>query len=135
MSPEEKARLEIDKKLNAAGWVIQDLKEIDITASLGVAVREFPTADGHEVDYALFVEGDPVGLIEAKEDNKGVGLTNDAHEQNMGYVKTGLKNHEDEKDELRFIYEATSILTQFTDLKDPEPRVREIFSFHRPETL
>ena len=135
MSPEEKARLEIDKKLNAAGWVIQDLKEIDITASLGVAVREFPTADGHEVDYALFVEGDPVGLIEAKEDNKGVGLTNDAHEQNMGYVKTGLKNHEDEKDELRFIYEATSILTQFTDLKYPEPRVREIFSFHRPETL
>lgn len=135
MSPEEKARLEIDKKLNAAGWVIQDLKEIDITASLGVAVREFQTADGHEVDYALFVDGDPVGLVEAKEDNKGVGLTNDAHEQNMAYVKAGLKNHEDEKEELRFIYEATSILTQFTDLKDPEPRVREIFSFHRPETL
>ena len=135
MSPEEKARLEIDKKLEAAGWVIQDLKEIDINASLGVAVREFQTADGHEVDYALFVDGTPVGLVEAKEDNKGVGLTNDAHEQNMGYVKAGLKNHEDEKDELRFIYEATSILTQFTDLKDPLPRVRDIYSFHRPETL
>ena len=135
MSPEEKARLEIDKKLEAAGWVIQDLSDINIHASLGVAVREFQTTDGHEVDYALFVDGTPVGLIEAKEDNKGVGLTNDAHEQNMGYVKTGLKNYEDEKDELRFIYEATSILTRFTDLKDPEPCTRDIFSFHRPETL
>ncbi len=135
MSPEEKARLEIDKKLEASGWVIQDLQDMNVFASLGVAVREFQTADNHEVDYALFVDGDPVGLLEAKEDNKGVELVNKAHQQNMDYVKVGLKHHEDEKDQLRFIYEATSIITQFTDLKDPEPRVRQIFSFHRPETL
>ncbi len=135
MTPEEKARQKIDKKLEAAGWTVQDKKDIDLYASLGVAVREFTTADNHEVDYALFIDGDPVGLVEAKEDNQGVNLTNNALEQNMGYVQVGLKNYEEEKDRLRFIYEATSIKTLFVDLKDPQPRTREIFSFHCPETL
>lgn len=135
MSPEEKARIEIDKKLEAAGWVIQDKKDIDLFASLGVAVREFNTADNNEVDYALFIDGNPVGLVEAKEDNKGLLLATEAAEQNMDYARKGLKHHEGENNELRFIYEATSIITQFTDLKDPDPRVRKIFSFHRPETL
>ena len=33
MSPEEKARLEIDKQLNNAGYVVQDLKDLDLTTS------------------------------------------------------------------------------------------------------
>ena len=81
MSPEEKARLEIDKKLDIAGWVIQDKKDIDLFSSLGVAVREFNTADNNEVDYALFIDGTPVGLVEAKEDNKGLLLATEAAEQ------------------------------------------------------
>ena len=35
-----------------------------------VAVREFPTSTG-PVDYALFVDGMPVGVVEAKKDEKG----------------------------------------------------------------
>lgn len=135
MSPEEKARKAIDKKLEDAGWVIQDLKDANIYKALGVAIREFPTSDGHEVDYALFVDGDPVGVLEAKPDYEGLHLKSVHDIQNMDYVRTGLKHHENNKGEMRFIYEATSILTQFTDLKDPEPRVRNLFSFHRPETL
>ena len=61
MTPEEKARCVIDDKLCQSGWVIQDLKRLNLTASLGVAVREFPTSTG-EVDYALFVDGKPVGV-------------------------------------------------------------------------
>ena len=53
MGPEEKARLEIDRKLTQAGWIIQDRKRLNLLAGLGVAVREFPTSTG-EVDYALF---------------------------------------------------------------------------------
>ena len=62
MSPEEKARQIIDQKLIQSGWIIQDTKQMNISASLGVAVREFPTSTG-EVDYALFVNGLPVGVI------------------------------------------------------------------------
>ena len=50
MSPEEKAILAIDQKLMQSGWVIQDTKQLNISASLGVAVREYPTSTG-EVDY------------------------------------------------------------------------------------
>ena len=74
MDPEAKARISIDAKLEAAGWLLQDLSEFDRTAAVGVAVREFRTKEGNEVDYALFVDGFPCGLIEAKENNKGVNL-------------------------------------------------------------
>ena len=73
MSPEEKARLAIDKKLKDAGWVIQDLREINLSAGLGVAVREYPTDSG-EVDYALFIAGEPCGVIEAKKDVEGLAV-------------------------------------------------------------
>ena len=36
---------------------------------------------------------------------------------------------------LPFRYESTGVLTRFTDTRDPKPRSRLIFSFHRPETL
>ena len=49
MTPEEKARLAIDEKLNQSGWVIQDMKRLNLSASLGVAVREFPTSTGGSI--------------------------------------------------------------------------------------
>lgn len=69
MTPEEKARLVIDEKLRQSGWVIQDMKKLNLSAALGVAVREFPTSTG-EVDYALFIDGKPVGVAEAKREEK-----------------------------------------------------------------
>ena len=93
MDPEAKARISIDAKLEAAGWVLQDRADFDRTASLGVAVREFRTNGGNEVDYALFVDGFPCGLIEAKEDNKGVNLAMETLGQNEGYQNEGLKGN------------------------------------------
>jgi len=37
---EDKTREAIDQKLEAAGWVIQDKKRLNLYESLGVAVRE-----------------------------------------------------------------------------------------------
>jgi type I restriction enzyme R subunit len=65
MSPEQKAREIIDRKLQEAGWTIQDVAQLNPSASLGVAVREFPTSTG-PVDYALFVDGKLVGVVEEK---------------------------------------------------------------------
>lgn len=65
MTPEQKARQIIDKKLEQSGWIVQDMKQLNLFAGLGIAVREFPTSTG-PVDYALFVDGTPVGIIEAK---------------------------------------------------------------------
>ena len=60
----------IDGKLEQLGWTIQDMSKLNLTASLGVAVCEFPTSTG-PVDYALIVEGKPVGVVEAKKTNLG----------------------------------------------------------------
>ena len=54
--------------------------------------------------------------------------------QAEGYAAAKLKWF-DNKKPLPFVYEATGTLTRFTDLRDPKPRSREVFSFARPETL
>lgn len=56
MKPEDKSRQIIDIKLIESGWLIQDMSSLNLTASLGVAIREFSTSTG-SVDYALFIEG------------------------------------------------------------------------------
>src|SRR4051794_29019556 len=65
LHPEQEARLAIDNALVAAGWLIQDRKDIDMTAGPGLAIREYPTKTG-PVDYMLFVEEQGAGTIEAK---------------------------------------------------------------------
>ena len=50
MTPETKARQQIDQKLEQAGWVIQDMKQLNLAAGMGVAVREYPTDSG-PADY------------------------------------------------------------------------------------
>ena len=132
MTPEEQARVVIDQKLQQSGWVIQDMKRLNLSVSIGVAVREFPTSTG-EVDYALFVEGAPIGVIEAKRSETGENITV-VEGQSARYAGSTLKYiHQDYT--IRFAYEATDKLVRFTDYKDIKFRSRTVFSFHRPETL
>ena len=43
-TPEHNARDQIDVQFRAAGWIIQDRSEMNLSAGLGVAVREFRMA-------------------------------------------------------------------------------------------
>lgn len=132
MTPEQKAREVIDKKLAQSGWVVQDRKQLNLLAGLGVAVREFPTSTG-PVDYALFVEGIPVGIVEAKKDAAGENITV-VEDQSSRYAHSTLKWVSVEY-QIRFAYEATGKLTRFTDYADQKYRSRTVFAFHRPEEL
>ncbi|MCL2093572.1 MAG: DEAD/DEAH box helicase family protein [Treponema sp.] len=132
MTPEQKARVEIDKRLSASGWLLQDKNEFNPAAATGVAVREFYTDTG-PVDYLLFVDRKPVGMIEAKKAEEGQNIT--THEkQSKRYIKSGIKWAVNGT-KICFAYEATSVITRFTDYSDEKARSREVFSFHRPETL
>jgi len=65
--PEQKARAQIDAALVAAGWIVQDRDEMNLSAGRGVAVREFKLTTGHGfADYLLFVDGKAMGVLEAK---------------------------------------------------------------------
>ncbi len=132
MTPETKAREKIDAKLVKAGWIIQDMCKINPMAALGVAVREYPTSTG-PVDYVLFIDGSPVGVIEAKKDDSGENITV-AESQSQRYANSTLK-YVNVEYRIRFAYEATSVITRFTDYDDKKYRSREVFSFFRPETL
>lgn len=132
MTPEQRAREVIDRKLLQSGWIIQDVKSLNPMAAMGVAVREFPTSTG-EVDYALFVEGVPVGVVEAKKSEAGEDITA-VEKQSARYANSSFKWVKCEY-HIRFAYEATDKLTRFTDYADIKYRSRKVFSFHRPETL
>lgn len=132
MKPEEQTRLKIDDKLIEVGYEIQDFKNFNPAASLGVAVREFPTNSG-PVDYLLFINKVPVGVVEAKRTEEGQNLVTVA-EQSLRYVKSGLK-YISNQPKLRFAYEATDIIVRFCDYADEKAKSREVFTFHKPEVL
>ena len=128
---EQIARDNIDKQIMAAGWVVQSKKQINLSAALGVAVREYQTDVG-PADYLLFVEKKPVGLVEAKKEDEGFRLTQ-VEDQSTEYANARLKYLNNAP--LSFVYESTGELTRFTDYRDLKPRSRPVFHFHKPETL
>lgn len=131
MMPEEKARQEIDGLLEMAGWAVQDYDQLSLGASLGVAVRESPLVSGF-VDYLLFIDWEAVGAIEAKPE--GTTLSG-VEEQPGGYLSGLPEEIPHSHDPLPFGYESTGAETFFVDSRDPIPRSRRVFAFHKPETL
>ena len=130
-NPEQIARDNIDRQLIACGWIIQSIKDVNLHRNIGVAVKEYLTDVG-PADYVLFVSGKPCGVIEAKREEEAHKL-NIHEDQTEGYAYAKLKHLKNEP--LPFVYLSTGDITRFTDFTDPKPRAREVFSFHRPETL
>src|SRR6266513_6027964 len=131
-SPEELARETIDKLLTACGWKVQDRKSINLAAAQGVAIREALLKDRDEVEYLLFVDGKAIGTIEAKPE----GYTLTGVEKQSGKYRKGLLDiYPKWREPLPFAYDSTGGETQFTNKLDPSPKSRNVFAFHRPETL
>src|SRR6185295_10454065 len=133
LTPEQRARERIDACFAESGWVVQNRDEIQLTAARGVAIRELPLRPGHgQVDYLLFIDELPVGVLEAKpEGHPLIGV----EPQTRLYAK-GLPFYLTAPVEpLPFLYRSTGALTRLTNLLDPKPRSRPVFQIHRPETL
>lgn len=133
-NPEQIARDKIDQMLVDAGWLVQSKDEVNLSAGKGVALRETNTESG-SADYILFVNSKAVGVIEAKAEDLGFKLLQ-VEEQSVRYSKDAIKigkfTLESEKP---FVYESTGTVTRFTDYRDPKPRGRNVFSFHKPSTI
>jgi type I restriction enzyme, R subunit len=131
MDPEDQARQKIDHMLIESGWVIQNKDQINLGEGLGVAVREYHTSNG-PVDYALFVDRNPVGVVEAKKEGFPLrGVT----EQSEKYLQGLEEKFPNTKIKPPLSYETTGGETLFADRRDPDYRSREVFTFHRPETI
>jgi type I restriction enzyme, R subunit len=132
-NPEAQARKEIDRLLQAAGWHVCGMKDANIHAKRGVALREFPLADGFGcADYLLYVDGKAAGVIEAKK----MGATLTGVELQSGKYSKGLPQSLPAwRRPLPFLYESTGAETHFTNGLDPEPKARNAFAFHQPTML
>ena len=130
-TPEALARKTIDALLGAAGWAIQDISTLNLSASRGVAVREMQSHGG-PADYILFVDGKALGIVEAKKE--GTTLSAVA-EQSARYTAAMKWISQRWADPLPFTYESTGVETNFRDQRDPDSRSRPVFAFHTPEHL
>lgn len=131
MTPEERARREIDRQLRQCGWIVQDRSELNISAGPGVAVREFPLPVG-EADYLLYLDASAAGVIEAKPEGHTLA---GVERQSSKYVSALPADVPAHRLPLPFCYETTGAVTQFTNLLEPDARSRQVFTFHRPEEL
>lgn len=131
MDPEDVARRNIDSMLERSGWIVQDRENLDLGASMGVAVREYPL--GKETcDYALFIDRHPAGVVEAKPEGwtlLGVTPQSDKYLEGLGNKFRHAPRPPP------FSYETTGIQTIFADRRDPDYRSRDVFTFHRPEAM
>jgi type I restriction enzyme, R subunit len=134
MSPqqESEARAEIDRLLEAAGWVIQDLGNVAIHVARGVVIREFPLPGHGFADYLFYIDGQAAGVIEAKK--KGTSLSG-VEIQAAKYTQGLPDSLPHWGNPLPFAYQSTGVETRFTNGLDPAPRARPVFAFHRPGVL
>lgn len=136
LNPEQRARVRIDAMLEAAGWVVLDYADADFAAGEGVAIREFMTPKG-PVDYLLVAERKVVGSLEAKKEGetlRQVEVQADRYADGFEELLR-TRNYPRYHDRLPFHYISTGTETLFTSRRDPIRRPREVFWFHRPETL
>jgi type I restriction enzyme R subunit len=131
--PEDKAREDIDRMLEKAGWNVQDIDHINISAQQGIAISDFPLKPGHGfADYILYIDGKAAGVIEAKKAGDtltGVEIQSDRYKNGLPDILPAWSRP------LPFCYQSTGVETRFTNGFEPDCRSRNVFSFHRPETL
>src|SRR3984957_2483790 len=131
-TPEQKARRAIDINLAAAGWLVQNCDEIDLTAGPGIAVREFQMKPGFGfADYLLYLDRKAVGAVEAKPEGTLTGV----EAQSAKYAAGLPDNLPAHRRPLPFLFESNGSVTYLTNGLDPLPRSRQVFNFPRPETL
>jgi type I restriction enzyme R subunit len=110
-----------------------DAANVNIHATAGVAIREFPLSPGHGfADYLLYVNGKACGVIEAKKEGatlRGVELQSGRYAHGLPSALPAWARP------LPFVWESTGVETHFTNGLDPEPRARPVFAFFRPELL
>ena len=132
MTPEELARIKIDKQLNNAGWDI--VSRLDYLPNTTVAIMEGLMQGNTESDYLLFVEGKAIAVIEAKKEDNALGevvaqqAENYAHKPQTWY---GLWF----PNLIPLVYLANGKKIYFKNMLDPDSDYEEISEFHTPKQM
>lgn len=132
MTPEEKARIKIDKQLRTAGWDIVSRNEyVPGTTS---AVKEGLMKGNTESDYLLFIDNKAIAVIEAKKEENPLG--DDVRAQAEGYAVTpqswyGLWH----KNLIPLVYVANGKKIYFKSMLSPDSDYVELSAMHSPKKM
>ena len=131
MTPEEKARVWIDRQLEEAGWKVVSRDEF--TASMSAAaVKEGLMKGGLEADYLLFLNGKAVGVVEAKAEH--VALDEAVASQAENYAHKPLSWYPYWELPLPLIYLSNGKEIRFKNLRNPDSDYVQ-HHFHTPKEM
>ncbi|GHU13237.1 DEAD/DEAH box helicase [Betaproteobacteria bacterium] len=132
MTPEEKARVEIDRKLENTGWKVVNRDEYSPSVS-AMAVREGLLKGNKEVDYLLFLDGKAIGVLEAKrEDAK---LSEVVAAQAEDYTHQLLNWYQCWQKPLPFVYLSNGKALLFRDIRAGGNNYLPLPTMHTPKEL
>lgn len=127
-------RQRIDPKLKALGWIIEPyVADMDVSQLSNHAVEEYPTANG-PADYALFVHGKLLGIVEAK--RLAVGAQNvleQAKRYSQGVTLSEVGHWNGYR--VPFLYSSNGETHWFIDVRDDKATSRQITNLHPPSAL
>lgn len=123
----------IDIQIGKLGWRIMPYETGLNTSTLSRhAIAEYPTSNG-PADYALFVNGKLLGIIEAKK--YGIGAQN-VLEQAKRYAK-GVVHNAGRWGEymVPFLFSSNGEQVYFVDVRNPQNISRQLQDFYSPQAL
>ena len=126
-------KLLIDKRLRAAGWRVTPFAAgKPLSAMDKCAIEEYPTANG-PADYALVVDGQILGVVEAKKLSVGPNnVLTQAARYASGIVQSELSfgSHG-----VPFLYATNGEVLRFHDVRHDLNVSRDVAGFHTPNAL
>ena len=133
MTPEEKARITIDRWFNDSGWQVVNRDEYEANIS-AVAIREGLLEGNLEADYFLFINGKAIGVLEAKREEVDVS-SHVVSEQVETYAKSVPSYYQAWKRPLPFLYKSNGKELLFKDMRNPDANWETLSKIHTPNDL
>lgn len=133
MTPEEKARIHIDKMFEDAGWKVVDRDGYSPTIT-AVAIREGLLKGNLEADYFLFINGKAVGVLEAKREEVNVN-SSVVHAQAEHYIRSVPNCYQTYMTPLPLVYISNGKQIFFKDTRNKEATYTPIGGIHLPKEI
>ena len=132
MTPEEKARVKIDKQLFGAGWDIVSRDEYVPRSAL--AVKEALMQGNTESDYLLFVDDKAIAVVEAKREENPLGEDVQVQAEYyachpQGWYGVWFPN------QIPLVYIANGKKLYFKNMLKPESDYVELSEMHSPKKM
>lgn len=133
MTPEEKARIKIDKWFADAGWKVVNRDDYEPSCT-AVAIREGLLKGNLEADYFLFINGKAVGVLEAKREETDAFATK-VCDQAALYARSVPNIYQVYQRPLPFIFTSNGKELYFCDFREKDSYFKQIMTIPTPYEL